>query len=74
MNFEVGDLVSNQDNQMKVILKVNEFEYEFMELCSYQVATNNPTKPFLSFTKGQIATQPFLEFDRYHYVCKKFLN
>ncbi len=69
MNFEVGDLVSNQNGKMKVILKVNEFDYEFMELCTYQITTNNPSKPFLDFKKGQIATQPFLEFDKYHFLC-----
>jgi hypothetical protein len=55
--FEVGHLVANQNNELKVILKVLAGEYQFMQL--------SDKSPFIK--RGEITTQPFCVFDEYNY-------
>lgn len=63
--FKVGDLVSNQFEIMKVVLKVLNSEYEFIRLKDEYIETSAGR---VHLKKGDIATQPFYVFDKYHYL------
>ncbi len=66
--FDVGDLCADQEKRLYVILEINEDVYTFMHLSDYTIESHNPLKPLIEFKKGTTATQPFYEFEKYHYL------
>ena len=66
MTFEIGDLVSDQKGEFKVILEITNDAYKFMHLCdTLPIVT---TSGNISWKKGNISTQPRKIFDKYHFI------
>lgn len=63
--FSVGDLVSDQEKIMKVILEVTDTDYKFVRLKEEYVDTTEGRR---YLRKGEIATQPQSIFNKYHYL------
>lgn len=69
--YEVGDVVSNQNGHLRVILAVNPEDkkltahYEFMEL---EPLTGGSY--FIQFPKGKKSIQDIWNFDKLHYLYK----
>lgn len=69
--YRVGDIVTNQDYHLRVILKVvpedkkRTEHYEVMELSPLQSSSY-----FISWPQGKISEHPIYEFDKLHYLFK----